>query len=347
MTDQIQPLPYFAPLLPWQAKAWEQVITQFHEGKLPHGLMAGGMAGIGKRAFVWRFAAWLLCEHKTDQRACMTCQSCHWLMAGTHPDLLVLPSDRLPNLSINQEEQSPPSDDKKSSIKIDEIRSLQEYSHVKGQGLRLIVLDGAESLTIGAGNALLKTLEEPRMGVHLVLISDNPAKLMPTIKSRVQALPLGHVDHQMARAYVNEHLGDEVLAKLALNLADGAVLKAVDLPNAAWFDKRTLWLKTWFALRHGQRTVVSASDYWQGVMSFHDFVTLTRLMLMEVLRVALSLEGIHTDMDVAGMMEQTSAPSLDKVESFLRSLDEMMVAVGQNVQDKMAYDELFCQLADL
>ncbi|UYZ90150.1 DNA polymerase III subunit [Moraxella bovis] len=336
MNEQEQ-LSYFAPLLLWQTHAWEQVVGQFYDGKLPHGLLACGMAGIGKREFVWRFVAWLLCDDKGEHGACGSCQSCAWLRAGTHPDVMVLPSESLPTSDESE----------RSSIKIDDVRALQEYSHVKGHGVRLIVLDDADTLTIGASNALLKTLEEPRAGVHLILISDNPAKLMPTIKSRVQALPLGAVAHDVALAYVGGVLGDESLARLALTLTDGAALKAVELPKAVWFDKRALWLKTWLTLRHGERSAVSASDYWQGVMSFGDFAVLTRLMLMDMVRVGLGLDSIHTDMDVAGLINGADNLSLDKVENFLASLDDMAVAVGQNVQEKMAYDELFCRLVNL
>lgn len=339
-----EPLPYFAPLLPWQTKAWEQVTRQFDDNKLPHGLLASGMAGIGKRHFVWRLVAWLLCHDRQHDKAktgaCGSCDSCRWLSAGTHPDLMVLPDTSLPT------DESEP-DKKKSAILIDEIRALQEYSHLKGQGVRLIVLDGAETLTLGAGNALLKTLEEPRAGVHLLLISDNPTKLLPTIKSRVQTLPLHHIEHEMAHTYVADKLGDERLARLALNLTDGAVLKAVDVPNSSWFHQRALWLKTWLALRHAQRSPVVASDYWQGVLDFESFVVLTRLMLMDVVRVGLGIDSLHDDVDVVGMVEQAGDLSLDKLEGFLFTLDEMTQVRGQNVSDKMAYDALFAKLAVL
>lgn len=336
MSEQEQ-LPYFAPLLPWQKQPWRQVTSQFHDGKLAHGLLAYGMAGIGKREFVWRLVAWLLCQNKNEHGACGACESCRWLMAGTHPDVMVLPHESLPTSKKSES----------SSIKIDDVRALQEYGHIKGHGVRLIVLDDADTLTVGASNALLKTLEEPRAGVYLILISDNFAKLMPTIKSRVQALPLGYVSYDVALSYVSEQLGDGNLAKLALMLTDGAVLKAVDLPKAVWFDKRMLWLKTWLTLRYGERSAVSASDYWQGVMSFADFVVLTRLMLMDVMRVSFGLDSIHTDIDVMGLMGETQILSLDKVEGFLAGLDDVAVAVGQNVQEKMAYDELFYQLGQL
>ena len=82
-------------------------------------------------------------------------------------------------------------------------------------------------------------------------------------------------------------------------------------------------------------------------MSFADFVVLTRLMLMDVMRVSFGLDSIHTDIDVMGLMGETQILSLDKVEGFLAGLDDVAVAVGQNVQEKMAYDELFYQLGQL
>lgn len=334
MSDQF---PYFSPLLPWQIKAWEQVTHQFYTGKLPHGFLASGMAGIGKHAFVWRLVAWLLCTHKSEQGACGGCESCTWLKAGTHPDLMVLPAQSLPTFDHDEQD---------TTIKIDEVRALQDYSHVKGQGVRLIVLDHAETLTVGASNALLKTLEEPQAGVHLFLISHNPSKLLPTIKSRVQTLPLTQIDHQLALSYVIHHLGEESLANLALDLADGSPLKAVALPNTVWFDKRLLWLKTWLALRHGQRLPVGASDYWQGEMAFLDFVALTRLMLLEIVRIGLGLDGRHTDLAIKERI-QHEVLDLVAIERFLTLLDDMTVAVGQNVQDKMAYDKLFFELAKL
>ncbi|WP_323842682.1 DNA polymerase III subunit [Moraxella sp. Pampa] len=333
-------LPYFSPLFAWQSQAWEQVVQQFYDDKLPHGLLAGGMAGIGKHAFVWRLAAWLLCTNKTKNGACGVCQSCHWLTAGTHPDLLVLPNESLPTAEIDEKT------DKASSIKIDDIRALQEYGHIKGRGVRLIVLDGAERLTLGASNALLKTLEEPRAGVHLILISDNPTRLLPTIKSRVQTLPLRQIAYDVTLDFITQKLGDRQLASLCLDLADGAVLSAIKLPQAVWFDQRALWIKTWLALRNGQRQPIVASDYWQKMMAFTDFITLTRLMLVDVMRVGLGLDSRHTDIHVANLM-QNQTLDLVRIEHFLTVLDDMVMAVGQNVQEKMAYDGMFYELAGL
>lgn len=329
---------YFASLLPWQKQAWAQVVGQFHQQQLPHGLLASGMEGIGKRAFVWRFVAWLLCQDKSDDKACGLCQSCLWLKAGTHPDLLVLPTSSMLG-----------ADTEPDGIKIDDIRNLQTYSHTKGHGVRLMVLDNADTLTLGAANALLKTLEEPRDGVHLMLISDNPARLLLTIKSRVQNLPLNQIHHQQALEYLCQQLPNlqQSLAPMLLGLADGAPLMALSLLDGAWFDKRVLWLKTLSALRTGTRLPIAASDYWQDVLSLTDFVALTRLMLLDVFRVYLDLPSLHTDIDVKQLLKDTQPPSLEAIETFLAKLDDVTLAVHQNVQEKMVYDMLMVDLARL
>lgn len=61
-TDHI----YFAALLPWQQNLWSQLTKRVltSQQSLPHALLAAGMQGMGKRAFVWRLVAWLLCRER-------------------------------------------------------------------------------------------------------------------------------------------------------------------------------------------------------------------------------------------------------------------------------------------
>ncbi|MFC0819564.1 DNA polymerase III subunit [Moraxella marmotae] len=323
---------YFAPLLPWQARAWQQLTGQYHERHLPHGLLAAGQQGIGKRAFVWRFVAYLLCHHRSDDGACGQCQSCQWLKAGTHPDLMVLP-----------ESAGVGADGGEESIKIDDIRQLQEYSQTKGHGVKIIVLDYADTLTIGAANALLKTLEEPREGIFLLLISDNPARLLPTIKSRVQSLPLAHIEQAQALDYLGQFMPSEQ-AGLLLAISDGAVMQAKNLLDAAWFDKRLLWLKTFVALRTGMRLPTAASDYWQKTLSLSDFIGLSRLMLAELWRVYLVLPRLHTDIDTPKLLGDLPIHQ-NQLDNLLAVLDDVQLSVRQNLQEKLAFDKIMLQIA--
>lgn len=333
-TSPVAALPYFAPLLPWQVKAWQRVTQQYLDDKLPHALLASGMAGIGKRAFVCRFVAWLLCQNKmTDGKpslgACGVCENCRLLKDTKdhlHPDVQTLPK---PSEHV---------------IKIDDIRQLQDFFNGTHKGVRLVIIDNSERMTVAAANALLKTLEEPNAGIYLILISDMPARLLPTIKSRVQSLPLADIDHTVSYDYVKAAVDDD--PNLLLNLADFAPLAAKELPNQAWFAHRKAWLSTLIALQTGKREVIQASDYWQNTLSFDDFMVLSRLMSVELWRLGLGLPPLHTDIkkDILSLVA-----TLGLNESYLTGfgglLDELSQATAQNVQEKLAYDRLFVYMA--
>ena len=361
---------YFAPLLPWQNELWSQLTKRvlMPQQSLPHALLAAGMQGMGKRAFVWRLVAWLLCrerEHK-PLGACGIFESCQWLRSGTHPSLQVLPLISMPVSAEHAHAKQAATNsakDKKSAkaasnaalkIKVDDIRALQPFIYQGGQGMRICVLDYAEQMTVAAANALLKTLEEPQAQVHLFLISDTPAQLLPTIKSRVQQLALqtiepavlvDHVTHALGSTVNREAVGTAAIEQL-IQLANGAPLAAVALAQAPWYSKRALWLTTWQALRSGKRSSIAASDYWQTQLSISEFIQLSELMLVDIRRVCLGLDALQKDIDLPASLH-SHQPIEDELEAFINSLQEIKTALQQNVQEKFAYDKLMQELAYL
>lgn len=362
LTDNI----YFAPLLPWQNELWSQMTRRvlMPQKSLPHALLAAGMQGMGKRAFVWRLVAWLLCRERDRHPlgACGTCESCQWLRSGTHPSLQVLPMIGMPVSADNahaKEAATNSAKDKKSAnaalkIKVDDIRALQPFIYQGGQGMRICVLDYAEQMTVAAANALLKTLEEPQAQVHLFLISDTPAQLLPTIKSRVQQLALQTIDPAVAVDYVTHALGSTVNREAVgtaaieqlIQLANGAPLAAVALAQASWYSKRALWLTTWQALRSGKRSSIAASDYWQTQLSISEFIQLSELMLVDIRRVCLGLDALQKDIDLPASLHNHQ-PTESGLEVFINSTQEIKTALQQNVQEKFAYDKLMQELAYL
>lgn len=366
LTDNI----YFAPLLPWQNELWSQMTKRvlMPQQSLPHALLAAGMQGMGKRAFVWRLVAWLLCRERDSHPlgACGSCESCQWLRAGTHPSLQVLPLISMPVSAEHADAKQAATNsakDKKAAkaasnaalkIKVDDIRALQPFIYQGGQGMRICVLDYAEQMTVAAANALLKTLEEPQAQVHLFLISDSPAQLLPTIKSRVQQLALQTIEPTVAVDYVTHALGSTVNREAVgtaaieqlIQLANGAPLAAVALAQAPWYSKRALWLTTWQALRSGKRSSIAASDYWQTQLSISEFIQLSELMLVDIRRVCLGLDALQKDIDLVAPLNNYQ-PDGDGLEAFVNSLQEIKTALQQNVQEKFAYDKLMQELAYL
>lgn len=319
---------FFAPLLPWQHSSWQAIQDSYHRGKLPHGILAQGMAGIGKRAFVYRLAAWLLCLQKPQSGACGTCASCLWLKAGTHPDLRILPTEH------------------ETITKIDEIRALTDFVIQKG-GLRVVIFDHSDQMTTAAANALLKTLEEPAPNTVLLLISDYPNRLLPTIKSRVQSLTLQRFDGALALAYVQQHIHDKstiLSAKELMYIADCAPLYAVQMVQSVWFGYRKQWLQTWIALQSKKRSPLAASEYWQSVLSLADFVTLTHMMLVLLWRFVLQLPHGHTDLDEKLFVQVHSTPT--QLTALQNLILDVQYSCMQNIQEKIAYDRILVAMAD-
>lgn len=155
-----------ADAYPWQDALWQQLAGRTQHA---HAYLLHGPAGIGKRALAERLMARLLCQQPAGLDACGQCKSCYLLAAGTHPDNYIL---------------EPEEADK--AIKVDQVRDLVSFVVQTAQlaGRKVVLVEPTESMNINAANALLKSLEEPSGQTVLLLISHQPSRLLPTVKSR-------------------------------------------------------------------------------------------------------------------------------------------------------------------
>lgn len=146
--------------------------------RLAHAYLFYGDARIGKSLTAMHVAQALHCEDPKAASAhdgCGLCRSCQQVAARTHPDYVVIEPD--PELATPQ-------------IKIEQVRDIEQqfvYRPLMGER-KICVIDEADRMTIGAANALLKTLEEPPGHGLFLLISSRPSALPITIRSRCQAL---------------------------------------------------------------------------------------------------------------------------------------------------------------
>jgi len=145
--------------------------------RLAHAYLFHGEVAIGKRTTAVCFAQALNCERAPSKQldACGSCRSCQQIEARTHPDYFVIEPDR--ELATPQ-------------IKIEQVREIEQhmmYRPLVGER-KICVIDEADRMTIGAANALLKTLEEPPDHSFFLLVTSRPAALPVTIRSRCQSL---------------------------------------------------------------------------------------------------------------------------------------------------------------
>jgi DNA polymerase-3 subunit gamma/tau len=124
-------------------------------------------------------------------------------------DIEQAPLDQLPSLAIQLESALQPFAahmKKAAPITIAQIRSLQEWALQTSSEnpIRVMILEGVEESTAGSRNSLLKLLEEPPKDTYIILLSEHPARLLPTIHSRVQPHPISPLSQEATSRLLRE-----------------------------------------------------------------------------------------------------------------------------------------------
>jgi len=240
-------------IAPWLAPAWSTLAARLANGSLPHAILVGGPAGLGKRAFASALEAALLCERRgTDGHACGACRGCRLRIAGTHPDLY--------RVSYALNDKGEP----RSEIVVDQIRGLGDALVKTSQfgGWRVATIDPAEALNANSSNALLKTLEEPPPSAVLVLVSDRPERLVATIRSRCQRVDARFPPRESALAWLAARGIGAADAAQALELAAGNPGQAAAYADPELRALATEVVKDLSGLASGAQSAADVAGRW-------------------------------------------------------------------------------------
>lgn len=162
----------FRPTVFEDVKGQEHIVTtlknQIRSGRTSHAYLFCGTRGTGKTTIAKIFAKAVNCEHPVDGSPCGECAICRSIAAGTSMNVIEI--------------------DAASNNGVDSIRQIVEevnYSPAEGK-YKVYIIDEVHMLSIGAFNALLKTLEEPPAYVIFILATTEVHKIPITILSRCQ-----------------------------------------------------------------------------------------------------------------------------------------------------------------
>ncbi|MBI1219226.1 MAG: DNA polymerase III subunit delta' [Rhodobacteraceae bacterium] len=228
------PHPRDTVLLRGQAAAEAAFLDAVRTGRMHHGWLLTGPRGVGKATLAWRLARFLLAEAPADAGL---------FGAPPPPETLDIPPDhpiarRVAAQSEGRLKLIRRTPDEKtgrlrSVITVDDVRGLKSFFHLSAAdgGRRIVIVDPVDEMNPNAANALLKELEEPPKDAVLLLISHQPWRLLPTIRSRCRELrlsPLGPQDMAVALAAAGAEGTD---AAALSELAAGSVGEAIRLAN--------------------------------------------------------------------------------------------------------------------
>ena len=233
--------------LPWLDAPFAAVRASAAAGRLPQGLLVQDAPGAGGLRLVKRIAQLVLCT-AGEAAPCGSCSSCQRVENGEHPDLLRI---------------APSEESKLQQITVDDIRQACEQlvmTSYEGRG-SVAVIHPADAMNPNAANALLKTLEEPRPALHILLVTSRPSALPATVRSRCQLLKIAPPDRATVLAWLKAQRPSADWPA-ALDAVGGAALDALDADPALL---RQLRDDTWRALREavqGTLDVLRTADAW-------------------------------------------------------------------------------------
>lgn len=209
-----------ADILPWQLPEWQRLDQQISDGRLPHALLLAGPAESGKKRFADALCRRLLCE-QPDQ-VCGVCSQCRLIAAGTHPDLL--------EVTLEDSKQ----------IKVDQIRDLSAWAWQTASqgGYKVCIINPAHALNVQGANALLKSLEEPPAKTVICLVSDQPARLLATLRSRCQRINCVIPGKHESLEWLRSQCEPATHVELLLEMAGGVPLRALSIMDEDFLSLR-------------------------------------------------------------------------------------------------------------
>ena len=162
----------------------DNLSSSINRGRISHFYLISGPTGSGKRTLAQLLAAAILC--KESDKPCGVCASCRKVFGNGHPDFITI------------------DDPEKKTVSVDLIRDARSDIYIRPNEAdhKIYLFPRAQDMGIPGQNALLKVLEEPPAYGVFILLTDNPQKLLPTVRSRCTELSLTGLSEAIATKHL-------------------------------------------------------------------------------------------------------------------------------------------------
>ncbi|MCK5764040.1 MAG: DNA polymerase III subunit delta' [Clostridiales bacterium] len=198
--------------------AKKELTNHIDKKELSHAYIFYGNEGIGKFSLAKEFSKSLLCDELDEY--CGNCQSCHLFDGKTHPDFRIIDSEK--------------------SIKVQDILEMIDFIIKKPivSKKKVVIINDSEKLTNEAQNKLLKTFEEPPSYGVIILIVNNPNKIIDTIKSRGYEIEFSVLGDNEVIEFLKHYSDDKELnySQIA-KFSQGSITKAISTLESDRFSQ--------------------------------------------------------------------------------------------------------------
>ena len=305
----------------------ESIIKQ----SISHAYILAGDKGIGKSKIAREFAMELICEKHTG---CGECPACRQFLADAYPDFFYMDAEG------------------KESIGIDKIREnivndflIRPY-HGK---VKIYIIDEADKMTVGAQNALLKTIEEPPEYVVILLLVRNMSLLLETIRSRCIKLLLSVVSNDRIKSWLVEKGTSEDLATVVASYSNGApgIAKAMAESEdfAGMYNQNVEFLKK-ISEASINDILLFIEKLKKRTGGFKDFINFLRLWYRDIciLKLTKKTDNLVFIREEGIILRLSREYTFKKINSIIDLIDETETRLNSNVSGDTVMELLFIGL---
>jgi DNA polymerase-3 subunit delta' len=362
-----------------QEEIKRQLIRSVRDGYIPHARLLSGPEGVGKVALALAYARYLSCTNRKEDDACGHCPSCVKYNKLSHPDLhFVFPiikndkkkkeicDDYLPEwrtfvlqnpyfnlplwLNFIGAENSQATIYSRESEEILRKLNLKAYE----SEYKIMIVWLPERMHEACSNKLLKMIEEPPFHTVFLLISEAPDRIIGTIQSRTQRLPVPPVLPEDIDAALSSVIPNDSERSNLIHLANGSYLRALELIETNEETKQYLEMfqlimrNAWARNIKSMKTNAEAFAGWGRERQKH-FLAYAQNMVRENFLYKLNLSEInYLNPEEAGFSVNFSPYVNEKnVEELMEELALAEKHIESNVNPRMVFFDLSMKIAVL
>jgi DNA polymerase-3 subunit delta' len=303
-------------------------------GRVAHAYVFEGPPGVGKRSAALGLAMALDCPVKPGL-GCGACEVCRRIEAGLHPDV--------PSFG-----PSGPG----GQIVVEDVRAILALARTRPHEApaRVIIVDDADAMNPSSANGLLKTLEEPLSGNHLVLCTAAAERLLPTVRSRAQRIRFRALGAAALAAIARARGIPEARAEIAAALADGSASRMLEAAAAegaeAGLEEALAALRTAVATRGAGQlfdTALALTGEKEGKADLPRLVALLGGLYRDAMAVAAGAPELAT-LARAGDPQALASLGVDRLGRAVTAIVDVQLALQVNVNATLALEHLLIAL---
>ena len=309
----------------------EDIISRFRSSieadRVSHAYIIAGEEGSGRNTLAYCFAKTLQCESGASE-SCGQCKSCKQAESGNHPDIIYVATDESKNI-----------------ISVDKIREeLVGTMEIKPYSSRykIYIIKEGEKMAEGAQSALLKTIEEPPEYGIVIIITTQPEKLLPTIRSRcvmIQTKPVKETD--IHEYLVNDCGVSEDKARFAIEYSQGNLGKAIKLATNEYYESLVNMVVDLMSnifemdMEDITATIQHAENYKMNINDFLDLMMMWYRDIL-VLKVTGNPDKIHFSGHYTVIRDQANYLSFNELETKSRAI----TAAKERLDAKAKFEDI-------